>query len=392
MGSFIFNKKTLDLQGSPIRNFNDKISKIDGLIKLTLGQPDYHAPKNVHEAAIQAVKEKRDGYTNSKGLLELRESVSHYIERKYNLNYNPETEILIHHGGTGALFSMLFALINTNDQVLVPSPYYSMYKNIVEMVDGEVILADVSHDDFVLTGERFLEYYRNHPHIKILLLNYPSNPTGATYTKEGLNDLADAIRQTDVFVISDEIYAELSYDEKHVSIANLLPERTITMNGLTKSHAMTGWRMAFTAGPEIFMNEVAKVAQATTNAPNTIAQYASITAYSEESDQSVLEMKEEYQWRGNYLSKELNKIGYKTVPPAGAFYLFVGIPSWYEEDSESFCTELAHKAKVGVIPGSAFGEAGEGYFRVSYAASREELKEFIKRVKTFTKKFNSGEY
>lgn len=385
LNAFNFNKNVLDIQSSPIRRFNNTISEIDGLIKLTLGQPDYNAPEYVHEAAIQAIRNKKDGYTESKGLLDLRERVSSYIKRKYNLDYDADTEIVINHGATGALFSSLFALVDSKDKVLVPSPYYPIYKNIIEMADAEIVLADVSDDNFILTGERFLEYYKKHPEMKVLLLNYPSNPTGATYTEEELKELADAIRQTDVAVVSDEIYAELTYEDSHVSIASFLPERTLMINGLTKSHAMTGWRMAFTAGPEVFMSEVAKVAQATTNTPNTIAQYASIAAYSEESDQAVSEMKTEYRIRRDYLKEELAKLGYEIVHPDGAFYLFVRVPSWYEGDDEQFCLDLAHQAKIGVIPGSAFGEAGEGYFRISYASSREELKAFIERIASFTK-------
>lgn len=384
MDFFDFNKRVKNAKSSPIRQFSEKISSIEDILMLTLGQPDFHAPELVHAEAIKTINDKKDAYTSSNGLAELREAISSYVKRRYNLTYDAEKEILVTHGATGALFSSLFALLNPGDKVLVPSPYYPVYKTQIEMAQAEIVLADVSDTDFILTGERFLKYYEANPEIKVVLLNYPSNPTGVTYSKEALKNLADVIAQKDVVVISDEIYAELTYGAPHTSIASYLFDQTIVINGLSKSHAMTGWRMGFITGPELFINEIAKVSQATINTPNTMAQYASIMAYGEENDAVVKQMKAEYKNRRDYLIEELHKLGYSTSDPAGAFYLFIKVPDWYTASDEAFCLALAHEAKIGVIPGSAFGEAGNGYFRLSYAASQEDLTEFIKRIKRFT--------
>lgn len=377
-----YNLKLDHIKPSPIRAFNDQIADIEGLIKLTIGEPDFSTPDFIKEAAHESIQNDLNGYTHSKGLIALREAVARYTNRKYNLSYDPEQEIIITSGPTQALFSSLIALINPGDQVLVPSPHYVIYSTQIALAGGEFIPVDVSKTDFILTPDLLKASLKAHPKTKILLLNHPSNPTGITYTKAQLESLLPIIKAHDLWIISDEIYSELSYDANHVSMASLAPERTILINGLSKSHSMTGWRSGFIAGPAPIMNQIFKVHQASVNTPNTQMQYASITAY-DKGDQASEDMKQIYIQRRDYLVDSFNKMGIQTLPPQGAFYLFIKVPDWYQGDDMAFCLDLAHQAKVGTVPGSGFGEAGRHYFRISYAASMEMLEEAIRRIQAF---------
>lgn len=382
MSRFDFNHKVLEAQASPIRLFKGEIDTIEGLIDLTLGQPDFHAPDIVHEAAHRAIDNNADGYTSSMGLVELREAISEYLKRHNDLTYALD-EIIVTNGATGALFSAIYALLNPGDKVLFASPHYPVYQTIINLAHGETIAVDVSESDFVLTVDQIRQARKEHGEIKVILLNYPSNPTGQSYTDEQLKDLADEIRGTNTLVISDEIYSELLYDHDHVSIAKYLPEQTIVLNGVSKSHAMTGWRSGFIAAPKEIMDQIFKVNQASINTLNTVTQYASLAAYSEAGDQYIYDMRDEYKRRRDYLKEEMSQLGFATSNPSGAFYLFAKIPAWYEGSDYDFCLELAQEAKIGVIPGSSFGEAGSGFFRLSYAASQEKLEQFIQHLKGF---------
>lgn len=386
MSKFNFNHKVSEAQASPIRLFKGKISDIEGLIDLTLGQPDFHAPDIVHEAAHQAIDNNADGYTSSMGLVELREAISQYLKRHNNLTYALE-EIIVTNGATGALFSSVYAILNPGDKVLVASPHYPVYKTIINLAHGDMVAVDVSETDFVLTTDHIREAKEEHGEIKVILLNYPSNPTGQTYTDDQLKELADEIRGTNTLVISDEIYSELVYDEKHVSIAKYLPEQTIVLNGVSKSHAMTGWRSGFIAAPKEIMDQIFKVNQASINTLNTVTQYASLAAYSEAGDQYIYDMRDEYKKRRDYLKEEMGQLGFTTSNPSGAFYLFAKIPDWYKGSDYDFCLEIAEEAKIGVIPGSSFGEAGQGYFRLSYAASQEKLEQYIEHLRQFVESY-----
>lgn len=377
-----YNSKLSQIQPSPIRAFNDQISDIEGLIKLTIGEPDFPTPDFIKRAGVEAIQADFNGYTHSRGLLALRQAIARYVDRKYGLTYDPEEEIIVTSGPTQALFSSLISLINPGDQVLVPSPHYVIYSTQVTLAGGQFVPVDVSKTDFILTPELLESTLKEYPQTKVLLLNHPSNPTGVTYTRAQLERLLPIIETYDLWVISDEIYSELSYDTSHTSMAALAPNRTILINGLSKSHAMTGWRSGFIAGPASLMNQIFKVHQASVNTPNTQMQYAAIVAY-DQGDQAIEEMKAIYMQRRNYLIEEFEKMGIETLHPQGAFYLFVKVPSWYSGNDMDFCLDLAHQAKVGLVPGSGFGQAGQNYFRISYAASMETLKEAIARIHTF---------
>lgn len=382
MKEFKLNETLAALKPSPIRAFNDKISGIEGIIRLTLGEPDYPTPRFIKDAAIDAIDKSFNGYSHSRGILELREIITDYLKRKYELEYSATDEIIVTVGATEALFASFYALLNEGDKVITPSPHYAVYGTQVGLAGGIFVPVDVSDDDFILTPEKLTEALTEHPETKVLLFNYPSNPTGRTYTPEQLKALADVIKQHNIFVVSDEIYSELTFEGKHVSLASFIPEQTILINGASKSHSMTGWRMGYIAGPKWVIDEIFKVHQAAINAPSTQAQYAVIEGYAK-GDEEVEKMRQGYIERRDLLVEGFAKIGFELASPQGAFYLFIKVPDWFKGDDYDFCLQLAEEAKVGVVPGQAFGKAGERYFRLSYAASTEKLTEALKRIEKF---------
>lgn len=387
MSQFELSKHLKNIQPSPIRAFNDRISGIEGIIRLTIGEPDFPTPTVAKEAAIEAINNDLNGYTHSAGLMELRETISVYLERKYKVNYDASTEILVTHGATEALFASLFAVLNPGDKVITPTPSYVIYQTQVRLAGGEFIPVDVSDDGFKLTPERLKQVLAEHPDTKVIIFNYPSNPLGVTYHGDELEALAKIFKEHGLIVVSDEIYAELTYDTTHVSMGELLPDQTILINGTAKSHSMTGWRSGFIASRAEFISEIFKVHQSCINTPNTQMQYASIAAYND-GDKDIAEMKATYYKRRNYLMDRFADLGFNTSDPEGAFYLFVQVPEWYQGDDFDFCLAMANDAKVGCVPGSGFGEAGKNWFRVSYAASMESLEEAMDRIEKFVKENN----
>ncbi|EFR30628.1 aminotransferase class I/II-fold pyridoxal phosphate-dependent enzyme [Eremococcus coleocola] len=380
--SYPFNSKVAAAKGSPIRAFNEEIAGIKDLVKFSLGEPDYPVPAKVKAALIQAVEDDLSSYTHSRGTLELRQAISRYIERHYHTHYRPEDEIIVAHGATGALFSTLTALLNQGDQVIAPAPYYVAYKTQVELNRAEFIPLDTSQNNFRLTPADLETAIQAHPRTKLILLNHPSNPTGVTYNRQELQALAQVIQKHDLLVVSDEIYAQLTYDHAHISMAELLPDQTILINGASKSHAMVGWRMGIIAGPKVYLDQIFKVQQASINTPVTPIQKASIVAY-DQCDEDIQAMVQAYRKRRDYLLKALAPLGFAATEPQGAFYLFVKVPDWFKGTDYDFCLQVAQKVAVGLTPGSSFGEAGQGYFRISYAASMENLHLLIDRLTQF---------
>lgn len=379
-----FNQQLNHLQPSPIRSFNEEISKIEGLIPLTIGEPDFNTPDFIKEAAIQSIKDDLNGYSHSRGMIELRQAIARYVLRKYDLSYSPDTEIIVTSGPTQALFASFLTILNPGDKVLIASPNYVIYNTQVSLAHGEMVMVDTSDTNFIFTPEKLEAAIIDNPGTSAILLNHPANPTGGTYTEQQLRALVPIIEKYDLWVISDEIYGELSYDHPHYSMAKLLRERTILINGLSKSHAMTGWRSGFLAAPVEVANQLFKVHQAMVNTPNTQMQYASIVAY-DHGDEAIEQMRAIYKERRDFLMQAFKEMNIETLNPQGAFYLFVKVPQWYQGNDREFCLDLAHQAKVGVVPGSGFGPAGKDHFRVSYAASLETLKEAIKRITAFVK-------
>ncbi|SES13850.1 pyridoxal phosphate-dependent aminotransferase [Streptococcus gallolyticus] len=379
-----FNKNLDKIEVSLIRQFDQSISDVPGIMKLTLGEPDFTTPDHVKGAAKAAIDANQSHYTGMAGLPALRQAAADFVKSKYNLSYNPDNEILVTIGATEALSATLTAILEPGDTVLLPAPAYPGYEPIANLVGAEIVEIDTTANDFVLTPEMLEKaILEQGDKLKAVLLNYPTNPTGVTYSREQIKALADVLKKYDVFVISDEVYSELTYnDETHVSIAEYLPEQTILINGLSKSHAMTGWRIGLIFAPAIFTAQLIKSHQYLVTAAATMAQFAAIEALSAGKD-DALPMKVEYIKRRDYIIDKMSALGFKIIKPDGAFYIFAKIPAGYEQDSFKFCQDFAREKAVAFIPGVAFGKYGEGYLRLSYAASMETITTAMERLKEF---------
>lgn len=371
------------LQPSGIREFNKEVSKIPGIIKLTLGEPDMATPEHVKQAAIRSIEEDDSHYAPQMGKPELLEAISDYIQNTRDVHYDPQTEIIATVGATEALDATLFAILNTGDKVVVPTPIFSLYFPLIEMTGATVVQVDTSADNFVLTPEKLEEVLEEEGKgVKAVILNYPSNPTGREYPQEVLAGLAEVIKKHHLYAIADEIYSELVYGVEHYSIATMIPERTIFISGLSKSHAMTGYRLGYVAAPAKIMANISKMhAFLVTTVTNNV-QVAAAEALTNGLD-DPLEFRKIYQHRRDLLVAGLKKLGFEMLTPEGAFYLFAKIPAQFGTDDIAFAKQLAKEAKVGVTPGSAFGKGGDGYVRLSYASSDENLTEAIKRIGEF---------
>lgn len=379
-----FNKNLDKIEVSLIRQFDQSISDVPGIMKLTLGEPDFTTPDHVKEAAKAAIDANQSHYTGMAGLPALRQAAADFVKTKYNLSYNPDNEILVTIGATEALSATLTAILEPGDTVLLPAPAYPGYEPIANLVGAEIVEIDTTDNDFVLTPEMLEKaILEQGDKLKAVLLNYPTNPTGVTYSRKQIKELADVLKKYDVFVISDEVYAELTYsNEPHVSIAEYLPEQTILINGLSKSHAMTGWRIGLIFAPAVFAAQLIKSHQYLVTAAATMAQFAAIEALSVGKD-DALPMKAEYLKRRDYIMDKMSALGFKIIKPDGAFYIFAKIPAGYEQDSFKFCQSFAREKAVAFIPGVAFGQYGEGYVRLSYAASMETITTAMDRLKEF---------
>ena len=371
------------LQPSGIREFNKEVSKIPGIIKLTLGEPDMATPEHVKQAAIRSIEEDDSHYAPQMGKPELLEAISDYIQNTRDVHYDPQTEIIATVGATEALDATLFAILNTGDKVVVPTPIFSLYFPLIEMTGATVVQVDTSADNFVLTPEKLEEVLEEEGKgVKAVILNYPSNPTGREYPQEVLAGLAEVIKKHHLYAIADEIYSELVYGVEHYSIATMIPERTIFISGLSKSHAMTGYRLGYVAAPAKIMANISKMhAFLVTTVTNNV-QVAAAEALTNGLD-DPLEFRKIYQHRRDLLVAGLKELGFEMLTPEGAFYLFAKIPTQFGTDDVDFAKQLAKEAKVGVTPGSAFGKGGDGYVRLSYASSDENLTEAIKRIGEF---------
>lgn len=370
------------IPASGIRAFVEKIDDIPDLIKLTLGEPDLNTPDHVKQAAVQSIQNNESHYSAQKGTPKLRQAISDYLKRKQNLNYLPDREIIATVGATEAITATMLSLFQPGDQIIVPTPSYALYFPLIKFTKAELITINTAKSNFILTPLALSKTLAKYPHAKAIILNYPTNPTGREYTSEVLAQLATIIKKHQIYVISDEIYSELTYDCSHVSIAQYLPEQTLIINGVSKSHAMTGYRIGYIAGPEELISLIAKMHAFMVTAPSNPAQAAATEALIN-GDQDPAQARQIYQKRRNYIVKSLNAMGLKTITSEGAFYVFTKIPDEYGKNDEAFALDLARKAKVGGTPGNAFGDGGEGYIRFSYAASEADLHTAMARIKNF---------
>ena len=379
-----FNKQLDKIQVSLIRQFDQAISEIPGVLRLTLGEPDFTTPDHVKEAAKRAIDQDQSYYTGMSGLLTLRQAASDFVKEKYQLDYNPENEILVTIGATEALSATLTAILEEGDKVLLPAPAYPGYEPIVNLVGAEIVEIDTTENGFVLTPEMLEKaILEQGDKLKAVILNYPANPTGITYSREQLEALAAVLRKYEIFVVCDEVYSELTYTgENHVSLGTMLRDQAIIINGLSKSHAMTGWRLGFIFAPANFTAQLIKSHQYLVTAANTMAQHAAVEALTAGKNDAE-PMKKEYIQRRDYIIDKMTDLGFEIIKPDGAFYIFAKIPAGYNQDSFAFLKDFAQKKAVAFIPGAAFGQYGEGYVRLSYAASIGTIREAMKRLEEY---------
>ena len=377
-----FNPNLSRVQPTPIRVFDNQASQIPGIVKLTLGEPDFNVPEVAKRAAIESIKDNDSHYSAGSGTPVLREAISNYLNKHYDLDYDATTEIAVTIGATEAIYAALFAIIKPGDQVLIPTPTFPLYEAVINLLGGEAINLDTSNNNFVLSPEALQTALGQHKNVKAIVLNYPSNPTGVTYSADQLKALADVLADTNLVVIADEIYSELIYGGQHTSIAKFLPGQTIVLNGASKSGAMTGYRIGFMAAPAELMKRLGMVHSIMITSPSDPSMAAAVPIFdSEAGHQATLDMKAAYEKRRDFLVASLQNLGFGVATPNGAFYVFAKLPAKYGTDDEAFATKLAQEGKVAVIPGSYFGDGGEGYLRMSYATSMDNLKLAVDRIK-----------
>ena len=381
----VLNKTVTEMKPSGIRKFFDIAATMDDVISLGVGEPDFQTPWQIRKAGIESLERGKTKYTSNWGLIELRKEICTYLKRKFNLEYNPQNEVLVTVGGSEAIDAAIRALVEPGDEVIIPQPSYVCYEPITALAGGKPVIVNTkSENDFKLTAEELKNAITSKT--KVLILPYPSNPTGAIMEKEDLLAISEVLKGTDIIVLSDEIYAELTFGgKKHVSPASLkeLYERTITVNGFSKAFSMTGWRLGYACGPKPIIDQITKIHQYAIMSSPTTCQYAAIEAL-KNCDEDVQYMLKEFDMRRRLMVSGFNKIGLTCREPKGAFYSFPSIKST-GLTSEEFCEKLLYGKKVAVVPGTAFGESGEGFIRASYCYSVEHIKEAINRIGEFLK-------
>ena len=378
----MLSQRTVSLKPSGIRKFFDIANEMEGVIALGVGEPDFKTPYSVRRAGIENLQHGQTRYSANAGLMELRRAICDYMLRKFNLSYDKKTEVLVTVGGSEAIDLAIRAFLNPGDEVLIPEPCFVCYAPIVTLTSGvPVAIPTHEKDHFRLTPEQLEAAIT--PKTKMLVLPYPNNPTGAVMRREHLEAIAEVLRRHDIIVLSDEIYAELTYNGRHCSIAELpdMKERTIVVNGFSKTFAMTGWRLGFAAGPAAAIKQMTKIHQYAIMCAPTTSQYAAIEAL-DHCEENICQMREEYNSRRRFVVDGFNKMGLHTFEPEGAFYVFPCIRST-GLSSEKFCEELLYSKKVAVVPGNAFGDSGEGFIRVSYSYSVQHLKTALQRIAEF---------
>lgn len=378
----LINQKVQDIQISGIRKFFNMVAGTEDMISLTIGQPDFPTPLHVKEAGKRAIDEDYTSYTHNAGDIKLRKAASHFMEAKYNLNYNPDSEIIVTAGASEAIDITFRTILEEGTEVILPGPVYPGYEPVIKLCGAEPIYVDIRENNFRFTAELIKPYITERT--RCIVLPYPSNPTGVSLKKEELLEIAKLLDDKDIFVLADEIYSELIYDQKHYSIATYIREKTIVINGLSKSHSMTGWRIGLLCAPENIAKHLLKVHQYNVTCATSISQIAALEALTNGKD-DALPMRSAYLERRNYVYERLIKMGLEVQKPDGAFYFFVKMPIDHMS-SFDFCLSLVEEEKVAVVPGSAFSSFGEGYFRLSFACAMETLVEGLDRIERYIKK------
>lgn len=375
----LINKRVKEIEISGIRKFFNMVADIKDMVQLTIGQPDFPTPDHVKEAGKKAIDNNITTYTHNAGFLQLREAAANFYRKKYSIEYSAEHETIITAGASEAIDITFRTILEEGCEVILPAPVYVGYEPIIKLCGAIPVYADIRNTQFRMTADLIESLITDKT--RCIVLPYPSNPTGVSLNEAELKDIATLIKDKDIFILADEIYSELVYEQKHVSIAQFIKEKTIVINGLSKSHSMTGWRIGMLFAPEYLTKHILKVHQYNVTCATSISQMAALEALTNGINDAE-PMKKEYALRRDYVYSRLTSMKLDVIKPEGAFYFFVKIP---RENISSFdyCMELVDKAKLAVVPGSAFSELGEGYFRLSYAYSMDTLKEGLDRLEDF---------
>ncbi len=379
--------RIVEIPSSGIRKFFDIVSEMKDAISLGVGEPDFDTPWHIREEGIYSLEKGRTFYTSNAGLRELKVEICNYLSRRFEVTYDPDHEVMVTVGGSEAIDIALRAMLDPGDEVLIPQPSYVSYVPCTILANGVPVTIDLeAKDQFKLTKEKLLEKITEKT--KVLVLPFPNNPTGAVMTAEELKDIVEVVIEKDLFVISDEIYAELTYGGEHTTIAQFpgMKDRTVLINGFSKSYAMTGWRLGYAAAPRVILEQMLKIHQFAIMCAPTTSQYAAVAAL-RDGDKDVETMRESYDQRRRYLMHAFQEMGLECFEPHGAFYTFPSIKR-FGMTSDEFATRLLREEKVAVVPGTAFGDCGEGYLRISYAYSLKNLKEALGRMDRFIKRLD----
>lgn len=379
----LINSRVREIEISGIRKFYNYVSKYEDVVSLTIGQPDFPTPEHIKEAGKLAIDKNRTVYTHNAGIMELREAASSFIEKRYGMHYSPEDEIIITNGASEAIDMALRTILEEGSEIIMPSPVYPGYEPVIRLCGGIPVHIDTTSNGFKLNAELIKEKLT--PKTRCLILPYPSNPTGCTLPMDDLIEIRNLLSDKDIFILSDEIYSELVYEGEHSSIASLpgMREKTIIINGLSKSHSMTGWRIGFTLAPSYITKHMLKVHQYNATCASSIGQYAALEALTNGLNDPEA-MREEYIKRRDYVYERLVKIGLEVEKPSGAFYIFPSIKK-FNVKSFDFAIDLLEKERLAVVPGDAFSPAGEGFIRLSFACSMETLQEALDRLERYIK-------
>lgn len=382
------SNKIKTIEPSGIRKFFDIVSEMKDAISLGVGEPDFDTPWHIREEGIYSLEQGRTFYTSNAGLKELKEEVAVYLKRRFHLEYDYQHEVMITVGGSEAIDAAFRAMLDPGDEVLIPQPSYVSYEPCAVLADGVPVIIELQEkDQFKLTKQQLLDAITDKT--KLLVMPFPNNPTGAVMTREDLQEIVDVVLEKDLYVISDEIYSELTYCGNHVSIAEFpgMKERTIVINGFSKSYAMTGWRLGYACGPRVILDQMLKIHQFAIMCAPTTSQYAAVEAL-RSGDEEVERMRSAYNQRRNFLMDAFRKMGLQCFEPFGAFYVFPCIKE-FGMSSDAFATRLLQEEKVAVVPGTAFGACGEGFLRISYAYSIDDLKKALARLEAFIERLRS---
>lgn len=375
-------KGIAEVKTSSILNFSAYTSKYPDIIKFTVGEPDFNTPDHIKTAAVKGIVDNHSHYAPSNGTLGLRKEAANFLRRRYNQNYTPD-EIIVTNGATESIYSFLQTVLNPGDVMLIPTPIFPLYIADANLMGAKVVQIETQNTNFKLTPEQLQkEIDKYGDRVRVLVMNYPTNPTGVMYSQEELDALAEVIRDKPIFALCDEIYSELNYDQKHASMEKSLHDQVILLNGISKSWAMTGYRIGIMAAPKALIDEIAKVHQFITTAEATPMQDAAEEAF-KNGDKDAERMRDSFRKRRDYLYKALTDLDFEVIKPNGAFYIWCKIPKGLNQNDGKFVYELADKAHVGVCAGSWFAKGGNGWLRFSYATSLDDIKEGVKRIRKF---------